>query len=154
MPSVQHQALELLVKNSLRPVCSSAGPFLTVYLPACHPGTSDLPRSPRLKAILRSAAAELERRLYRGSIDELLAPFEEIASDPAAMAGASDSVIFGAPAFFQHFRVSSRVSERLVVANHAHNESAAGPDPRSRILCHDNQQKTPAIGPLELWRMR
>ena len=120
MPSVQHQALELLVKNSLRPVCSSAGPFLTVYLPACHPGTSDLPRSPRLKAILRSAAAELERRLYRGSIDELLAPFEEIASDPAAMAGASDSVIFGAPAFFQHFRVPSRVSEQLVVANHAH----------------------------------
>ena len=64
MPSVQHQSLELLVKNSLKPVCSSAGPFLTVYLPACHPGTSDLPRSPRLKAILRNAAVELERRLY------------------------------------------------------------------------------------------
>lgn len=120
MISVPHQTLELLVKNSLKPVCTSPGPFITVYLPACHPGTSDLPRSPRLKAILRNAAAELERRRYRGPIDELLAPFEEVASDPAAMAGTGDSVMFGAPAFFQHFRVPSRVGERLVVATHAH----------------------------------
>jgi hypothetical protein len=120
MPSVQHQALELLVKNSLKPVCSSPGPFITVYLPACHPGASDLPRSPRLKAILRSAAAELERRRYRGAIDQLLAPLEEVANDPAAMAGAGDSVMFSSPAFFQHYRVPSRAGERMAVATHAH----------------------------------
>ncbi len=120
MTSVSNKTLELLVKSSLKQVCASPGPFLTVYLPACHPGTSDLPRSPRLKAILRSAAAELERRLYRGRTDELLSRFEEVASDPATMAGAGDSVMFGAPGFFQHFRVPSRVGERLVVATHAH----------------------------------
>ncbi len=120
MTSVSHQTLELLAKDSLKTVCTAPGPFITVYLPACHPGTSDLPRSPRLKAILRTAAAELERRLYRGPIDELLAPFEEAAADPSAMAGAADSVMFGAPGFFEHFRVPSTVNERLVVATHAH----------------------------------
>ncbi len=120
MTTVTHQTLELLVKSSLKPVCTSPGPFITVYLPACHPGASDLPRSPRLKAILRNAAAELERRRYCGPIDKLLAPFEEIASDPGAMAGAAGSVMFGAPEFFRHFRIPSRVDERMIVATHAH----------------------------------
>ncbi len=117
---VQPQALELLVKSSLKSICTAPGPFITIYLPAHHPGAPDGSLVMRLKTILRNARVELEHRRYQGPIDGLLSPLEELAGDPAMLAGAEASVLFGSPGVFRHLRLQAPVQERLVVATHPH----------------------------------
>ena len=112
--------LDLMGQDSLKAICIAPGPFVTVLLPACHPGAADLPRAERMKTILRDAAHELERRRYQGPIDQLLKPLEKLAEDPASHAGGSDSVIFVSPGIFRHLRLLAPTQERLIVASHPH----------------------------------
>jgi hypothetical protein len=118
MTSIQPQALELLVKSSLKPICAAPGPFITIYLPAHHPGAPDGSSAMRLKTLIRNARLELEHRRYQGPIDRLLAPFDELAGDPAMVSGTSDSIIFGSPGIFRRLRLQTPLQERLVVATH------------------------------------
>lgn len=120
MTPVRSQHPELLVPSSLKAICATSGPFITVYLPACHPGASDLPAAPRLRTMVRAAAAELNRRRYLEPSANLLAPIEELAGSPATVAGGDASAIFSAPGLFRHLRLPAPVSERLVVATYAH----------------------------------
>jgi len=71
----------------------------------------------RLQKIVRSAAAELARRRYAGSILRLLALLEEF-SDSTTFADSGDSVIFYTPGDFLHLRAPAPVRERLIVATH------------------------------------
>ena len=112
--------LDLMGQDSLKAICIAPGPFVTVLLPACHPGAADLPRAERMKTILRDAAHELERRRYQGLIDQLLKPLEKLAEDPVSHAGGSDSVIFVSPGIFRHLRLLAPTQERLIVASHPH----------------------------------
>ena len=109
-----------MAQDSLKAICAASGPFITIFLPARHPGTADLPRAQGLKTILRDAAQELERRRFQGPIDQLLKPLEELAENPASVAGGSDSVIFVCPGLFRHFGLPAPTSERLIVASHPH----------------------------------
>ena len=110
----------LMGHDSLKAFSVAPGPFVTVFLPARHPGAPDLSRAERLKTILRDAALELKSRRFLGNIDRLLKPFTKLAADPAMLTGGTDSVIFGSPAIFQHLRILSPTPERLVVASHPH----------------------------------
>ena len=112
--------LDLMGQDSLKAICIAPGPFVTVLLPACHPGAADLPRAERMKTILRDAAHELERRRFQGPIDQLLKPLEKLAESPASYTGGSDSVIFVSPGIFRHLRLLAPTRERLVVASHPH----------------------------------
>jgi Bacterial archaeo-eukaryotic release factor family 6 len=113
-------ALDLLAQDSLKAICAAPGPFVTIFLPARHPGAAELPRTQGLKTILRDGAQELQRRQFQGPIDQLLKPLEELAKNPASLAGGSDSVIFVGPGLFRHFGLPAPISERLVVASHPH----------------------------------
>lgn len=118
--SSQPQELELLGKHSLKSVCGAPGPFVTVFLPARHPGAADLPRTDRLRDLLRAAAMELKNRQYQGPVDKLLEPFEELVGSPSMHSGGGDSVIFGSPDGLWRFRLPTPAKERLVVATHPH----------------------------------
>jgi hypothetical protein len=113
-------ALNWLTHDLLSAVCAATGPFLSISLPARHPGAAELPRTQGLKTILRNAAQELEHRRFQGPIDQLLKPLEELAKDPASLSGGSDSVIFVSPGLFHHSSLPTPISERLVVASHPH----------------------------------
>lgn len=115
-----HKALALITQDSLREICAASGPFVTVFLPARHPGSADLPRAQGVKTILRNAAQELERRQFQGPIDQLLKPLEELAENPASLAGGSDSVIFVGPGGLRHFALPAPTGERVIVASHPH----------------------------------
>lgn len=107
-------------QDSLKAICAAPGPFVTVFLPARHPGAADLPRAERMKTLLREATHELERRRFQGPIGELLKPLEKLADNPASLTGGSDSVIFVSPGMFRHLRLLAPIRERLVVAFHPH----------------------------------
>jgi len=113
-------AVDLLAEDSLKAICTVPGPFVTIFLPARHPGDAELPRDQGLKTILRDARQELRRRRFQGPIDQLLKPLEELAKNPASLTGGSDSVIFVGPGIFRHFGLPAPISERLVVASHPH----------------------------------
>jgi hypothetical protein len=93
-------ALDLLAQDSLKAICAAPGPFVTIFLPARHPGAAELPRIQGLKTILHDAVQELQRRRFQGPIDQLLKPLEDLAKNPARLAGGSDSVIFLGPGPF------------------------------------------------------
>jgi len=112
------QVLPLMGQDSLRAICAAPGPFITVFLPACHPGTVDFPRAGRMKTIVREAALELERRRFSGSISQILKPLEDLAENPGSLGGGSDSVIFASPGSFRHFRLLAPTHEGLTVASH------------------------------------
>ena len=112
--------LDLMGQDSLKAICAAPGPFVTVFLPACHPGAADLPRAERIRTILRDAGHELERRQFQGPIDQLLKPLEKLAENPESLAGGSDSVIFVSPEIFRHLRLLAPTRERLIVASHPH----------------------------------
>lgn len=78
-------AFALMGQDSLNAICAASGPFVTVYLPARHPGAADLPRTARTKTIVAEAARELERRRFQGPIGLLLKPLEELAESPASL---------------------------------------------------------------------
>jgi Bacterial archaeo-eukaryotic release factor family 3 len=118
--ALSNQALDLIGSDSLKATCIAPGPFVTVFLPACHPGAPDLPRTERMKTILRNAAQELERRRFHGPIGQILKPLEKLADNPANLIGGSDSVIFASPGNFRHLRLLSPTRERLIVASHPH----------------------------------
>jgi hypothetical protein len=80
-------ALDFLAQDSLKAICADPGPFVTIFLPARHPGAAELPRTQGLKSILREAAQELQRRRFQGPIDQLLKPLEELAKNPSSLAG-------------------------------------------------------------------
>ncbi len=106
--------------DSLNAICAAAGPFVTVYLPARHPGAADLPRTARMKTIVAEAAGELERRRFQGPTGLLLKPLEELAENPAILAGGSDSAVFVSPGFYGHFRLAAPARERVIVASYPH----------------------------------
>lgn len=115
-----HKALALMTQDSLREICAAPGPFVTIFLPARHPGAADLPRTQGMKTILRDAAQELERRRFQGPIDQLLKPLDELAENPGSLVGGSDSVIFVSPGVFRHLGLPGPTKERLIVASHPH----------------------------------
>jgi hypothetical protein len=53
-------------------------------------------------------------------MDQLLKPLEELAENPAGLAGGSDSVIFICPGLVRHLGLPAPASERLIVASHPH----------------------------------
>ena len=112
--------LELMGQDSLKAICSAPGPFVTLFLPAIHPGAADLPRAERIRTNLRDAAHELERRRFQGPIDQLLKPLETLAENLESLAGGSDSVVFVSPGIFRHLRLLAPTRERLFVASHPH----------------------------------
>lgn len=112
------QRLNLLSRDSLQEICASRGPFVTVFLPARHPGAADLPRAERVRAVLRDATDELTRRRFQEPIDQLLRPLRELVENSAELAGGSDSVIFASPELFRHFALDAPTAERLIVASH------------------------------------
>jgi hypothetical protein len=120
LPASSRQAPELITQDSLRAICAAPGPFVTIFLPARHPGSADLPRVQGLRTILRDTGQELERRRFQGPIDQLLKPLEELAENPASLAGGSNSVIFVSPGLFRHLGLHAPTSERLTVASHPH----------------------------------
>ena len=114
------RTLDVIGQSSLNTICAAPGPFVTVFLPARHPGSMDLPRVQGLKAILRNAAQELERRRFQGPVDQLLKPLKALAEDAARVADGGDSVIFLSPGSFHHLGLSAPTAERLIVASHPH----------------------------------
>jgi hypothetical protein len=114
------QSLDLMGQDSLTTICAAPGPFVTIFLPACHPGSSYLPRAERIRTILRAATHELERRRFSGSVSQLLKPLEELSESPARLTGGCGSVIFVSPGNFHHYRLPVPTSEILVVASHPH----------------------------------
>src|SRR6185369_5906911 len=91
------QDLELLGKHTLQLICTSPGPFVTVFLPGRHPGAADRPRTDRLRNLIRAAATELKERQYQGPIDKFMEAFEDLAREPSMHGGGGDSVIFCSP---------------------------------------------------------
>ncbi len=123
-PSARHTSsqpvLELMSRDSLKEICTAPGPFVTVFLPACHPGAADLSRAERMKTILRAAAHELERRRCQGPIEQLLKPLEKLVENSETLAGGCDSVMFVSPGILRHLRLLAPTPERLIVASHPH----------------------------------
>jgi hypothetical protein len=118
MALIEKRNLQLVDGPWLRSICRSPGPFLTVYLPAHHPGAADLTAAIRLKSMLRTAAAELAQRQYQGPIGNLLSPFENLLRDATMLGGSADTVIFGSPGAFHLLRPPAPVSARLAIATH------------------------------------
>ena len=135
--STQNSALDLLGLDHLKAICADNGPFVTVFLPASHPGSADLPHTGRMKTILREAAAEIEQRRFTDPIEQLLKPLEKLAGDPAMLSGGSDSVMYVSPNTAHHFRLLSPMREQLTVASHPHITPALGhliPDKEVYVL--------------------
>ncbi len=110
--------LDLMGQDALKAICTAPGPFVTAFLPACHPGAADLPRAERIRTILLEAGHELERRRFQGPIGQLLKPLEKLAENSTNLAGGSDSAIFVSPGIFRHLRLLAPTRERLIVASH------------------------------------
>ena len=115
---------EWMDQESLKEICSAPGPFVTVFLPASHPGAADLPRTERMKTMVQEAEFELKRRRFRGSIPRLLKPLQKFAESPVAMVGGNGSALFAGPGTFRQFRLNQAPSvglqEALTVASHPH----------------------------------
>jgi len=118
--AVSDQHLALISKDSLQEVCAASGPFITVLVPARHPGSADLPRAERLRAILREATDEFARRRFQEPLDPILDPLRELVKNAEGLTGGSDSVVFASPGLFRHFSLGAPTMERLVVASHPH----------------------------------
>ena len=114
------QDSSLALQDSIKTICADPGPFVTVFLPAIHPGAAELPPAGRLRTILGKAKEELKLRRYQGPIDELLKPFEELAADPNATAGSAASVVYLSPTRAVQYLLPMPTKERLVVASHPH----------------------------------
>jgi hypothetical protein len=112
--------LDLPSRDSLQEICAARGPFVTVFLPARHPGAADLPRAERIRTVLRDATEELARRRFQEPIGRLLRPLQELAEDSGELAGGSGSVMFASPGLFRHFALASPTGEHLIVASHPH----------------------------------
>jgi hypothetical protein len=110
--------LDPLSLDALKEICAARGPFVTVFLPARHPGAASLPPAERLRAILREASAQLTQRRYLGSIDQLLKPLEELRDDATWHTGGSDSVVFVSPGTLRSAALATPVAERVIVASH------------------------------------
>ena len=123
-PPTPSEGLERMDEESLKQLCTAPGPFITIFLPASHPGAADLPRTERMKEMVQEAELELKRRRFPGSIPGLLKPLQEFAESPAAIAGGNGSAIFTGPGFFRHFRLhpapGSSPEEAINVATHPH----------------------------------
>lgn len=117
---VNREALPLLGSDSLRTICTAPGPFITVCLPARHPGAPDLSRAERLKTIVRETGLELVRRRFLGNIDNLMKPLTRLSSEADVLSGGSDSVIFLSPAIFHRFRLLAPTPESVTIAAHPH----------------------------------
>jgi hypothetical protein len=115
---------EWMDQESLKQICTAPGPFVTVLLPASHPGAADLPRTERMKTMVQEAEFELKRRRFRGPIPKLLKPLQKFAESPAAIVGGNGSALFAGPGTFRHFRLNQAPSiglqEALTVASHPH----------------------------------
>jgi Bacterial archaeo-eukaryotic release factor family 3 len=105
--------------KDLTPLCASPGPCITITLSAFRPGVQS-PYRVRLKAAVRLAGQELAKQNSFSQIDELLAPFDELANGPEMEAGGRDMAIFRSPGVFQRFHLPGAVRERVVVARHFH----------------------------------
>ncbi len=114
------QQWDLLGPESLKAVCTAPGPFITLFLPARHPGAADLSSAERMKTMLRDAERELENRRFQGAITQMLKPLQNFASDPRLHAGGSASVAFVSPGIFRHHRLLEGCAPRLVAASHPH----------------------------------
>lgn len=110
---------KFLGMEDLVPLCASTGPCITITLSAFHPGVQSTYRT-RLKAAVRLAGQELAKQNSFSQIDELLAPLDELANDPAMEAGGRDMAIFRSPGMFHRFHLPGAVRERVVVARHFH----------------------------------
>ncbi len=114
------QDSSLAIQDSIQTICADPGPFVTVFLPAIHPGAAEHPLAGRLKTILGKAEEELKLRRYQGPIDELLKPLEELAADPNATAGTAASVVYLSPTIAVQYMLPMPTEERVVVASHPH----------------------------------
>jgi hypothetical protein len=112
--------MDLISLDAVKEICADRGPFITVLLPARHPGAPDLPATDRMRGVLREASAQLTQRRFLGSVDQLLKPFEDLGEETTQAAGGCDSVIIASPGVFRQFALGVSVAERVVVASHPH----------------------------------
>ncbi len=109
---------DLLNQDSLNEICTAPGPWITIFLPAFHPGALDLPGAERLRTMLRDAELELNRRRFAGSNERFLKPLKDLSTSPSSLAGGASSAIFLSPGTFRHLRLPAPTGERLVAASH------------------------------------
>jgi hypothetical protein len=119
-PLTPPQPWDLLGPDSVRTICTASGPFVTLFIPARHPGAPDLSRAERMKTILKAVERELEGRRFQGPIAQMLKPLENLAADARLHAGGSASVAFVSPGIFRHHRLLGSIDSQLVVASHPH----------------------------------
>lgn len=81
-------APEPLELARLSAILRTPGPCITIVLPAYHPGEPAQPAASLLKGNIRDAGRTLsEQGLSKAAIASLLEPLEQMANDPASLAG-------------------------------------------------------------------
>jgi hypothetical protein len=108
---------EWLTMQLLRDVCTTMGPFVSVYLPARHPGAADQSAEPDFAAILQTVEFELGNRRFLGPADDLLEPLRKLALDQERSPGGDASVMFAGRGYFRNFRLPETAEPRTVVAS-------------------------------------
>lgn len=111
---------ETLYWTDLKSLCMSAGPCITISLPAFHQGAQALSYAIQLKAALRVSQHELIKRCPPQEVETLMTPIREMAEDPEMLAGGGDVVIFRSPTLCRRFRLPGPIRGRTVVARYFH----------------------------------
>ena len=110
----------MLYWRDLKPLCASAGPCITITLPAFHHGARALSYSIHLKAAIQTAKQLLCKQGLSEEGEGLVAPIRELEEDPEMRAGGRDKVIFRSPGVFHRFDLPGPVPFRTVVGPYCH----------------------------------
>lgn len=111
-------ALEPLELARLHEILRTPGPCVTVVLPPYHPGEQAKSGAVLLKSDIQDAARSLgERGFPKAKVLDLLAPMEQLANDPASLAGSRwGRVIFCSPEVFCQFQLMQPVKPSITIA--------------------------------------
>lgn len=98
---------ELVRLSALRGILASAGPCVTILLPAYKPGEQAGTPAARLSSMIREAEQKLGALVNAETVEALLNPLKEAALDPDLSAGSHWArVIFRSPTVFEQFQLT------------------------------------------------
>jgi Bacterial archaeo-eukaryotic release factor family 3 len=111
---------KILDGNELRFLAGHTGPWVTILLPAFHPGAQSVAAAVRLKHLLREASERLEGKGLGRMAEELLPPLAKMAAEPDMSVGGQGVAIFRSPDVLSRYQTPEIESENLVIASHFH----------------------------------
>ncbi len=112
-PTSQPVPLEQLSSETLKEVCSLAGPVISILIPARHPGDPQSESAAAVARLADQAEAKLQEHRYLGDAGRLLEPLRELAKQEAGRGGTARALYLNR-AGLRQFHLAAPVAPTVV----------------------------------------